>query len=91
MLCLKSDFAYALSIRNIHYFRYWFNRKNITRGYLSLRFIFLCSSHIHDFYCIGFFTVLLNWSTCKGNFYCATPNLIIQLIAVPVKKVNVIR
>ena len=91
MLRLKCNRLNTLFSENLHRLRRSFNRNYIVSSHFSLSFVFFGSGYIHNLHYIGFFTLLLNGRTSKGHLHRPAPNLIIQLMAVFIQQVNVIR
>ena len=90
MLRRKCNRRNTICSDNFYRLRYRFNCNYVVSGHLCLGFIFLGRSDVHHFYYIGFFTLLLNGSTCKGHLNRTAPDLIVQLMAVFIQQVDVI-
>ena len=90
MLRLKRHLRHAVPFRYIHGLGHGFYGNHILGLDFGLGFGLFGGLDVHHFHAVRVLTVLLHGRTAEGDFHDAVPDLVVQLVAVGIQKVDVV-
>ena len=90
MLRLEADRVNAVLGIHLNRFCCGLYGNNILCLDIRLGLFVLGGLHVHDFYGVGFFTVLFDQCAGECHFHHAAPDLVVQLSAVGIQKIDIV-